>query len=501
MTVTNARSIKEAIDLALKWKAEGKYDWFRGQTQSWKVVASFLRQSPTEQNATQEKVDRFFNWVNATKGLQYLADDEDKIVAVAQHYGLPSPFIDFTTNPRIAGFFATDGEDLEIGQECYICCLNTERLKDFWSSICSTNSEIPMLEFLTPEVDNLWRLEAQEGVFLYCPILYFENFYRLDRIAFPYGARYEIPIEKIYPARKSHLEILLDQFFAKELALEGGKRLINMVQNTGMAMAVYEPPDLNALGNYFYPERVTLVDSWNEDNLKIWLTPNKEVWAETESKEHWEFECSIRELPTEFRNRIEKNLHLRFSSVSNCREKLVDWSFRFDDDVSQKSEKESIMQQTARRIFDGMRRLPYLDNEVIKSISMGIALTLAWFQSGQSRHEANWRKIFSHLIPNDMEVEFGTWAGASSRGYVSREKLFACLRDDVTNLIKPSYRSQFLSGIVPIIQFIIDPSKIYDFEKFKSIFVEEIIPTQSIIRDLNFPVYFTPAGLEIFGLP
>ena len=62
------------------------------------------------------------------------------------------------------------------------------------------------------DVNNLWRLQAQRGVFLFCNFNYDMDF-PLDKIIFPYTGYPSYPTRKIvYPSDKSALELLLDQY-------------------------------------------------------------------------------------------------------------------------------------------------------------------------------------------------------------------------------------------------------------------------------------------------
>jgi hypothetical protein len=61
-------------------------------------------------------------------------------------------------------------------------------------------------------VPDLWRLEAQHGCFLFCPYDNVERLYDFDRIFFPNTHPLRgVRREDVYPERKSHLEVLLDQ--------------------------------------------------------------------------------------------------------------------------------------------------------------------------------------------------------------------------------------------------------------------------------------------------
>ena len=62
--------------------------------------------------------------------------DVDAICAVAQHYGIPTNCIDFTTSAEVAGFFAADNANARpLSDESCILCLNTRDLKRFWRNM------------------------------------------------------------------------------------------------------------------------------------------------------------------------------------------------------------------------------------------------------------------------------------------------------------------------------------------------------------------------------
>ncbi len=96
--VIRASDVREAVSIAMRLREEGRYDWFRGQVRNYPVVASLHRLPEAGKEAAIEKVGRFESWVHRTPGLEEVAaDGVDAITAVAQHYGLPTPFVDFTT--------------------------------------------------------------------------------------------------------------------------------------------------------------------------------------------------------------------------------------------------------------------------------------------------------------------------------------------------------------------------------------------------------------------
>src|SRR5207245_3740132 len=106
------------------------------------------------------KAARFAQWVKSARGLEDLAESGDLAIAVAQHYGLPTNFIDFTTEPKSAAFLATDGWKESGSKEGVIICVNTQVLLDFWESM---TTRYPLRACLPLSLDYILRTGAVQG--------------------------------------------------------------------------------------------------------------------------------------------------------------------------------------------------------------------------------------------------------------------------------------------------------------------------------------------------
>ena len=178
MQTVRVVDVNEAVALAAQLREEGHYDWFRGQLRCWPLLPTFSRLDADRREAALEQHRRFAHWIEQTGGVRTLLPDADSVRAVAQHYGLATDLIDFTTDPRIAGFFATHAGNkppTEQGDSC-ILCMNSSVARDAFEFIrngliARGDSEwldrVP--ELIEIDVANLWRLEAQYGVFLRVP--------------------------------------------------------------------------------------------------------------------------------------------------------------------------------------------------------------------------------------------------------------------------------------------------------------------------------------------
>jgi hypothetical protein len=69
--------------------------------------------------------------VKSVSALQRIAGNDDAMLAIAQHYGLPTNLVDFTTNPRVAAFFATHEAPRPTAEKDSSCiiCLDFEELR------------------------------------------------------------------------------------------------------------------------------------------------------------------------------------------------------------------------------------------------------------------------------------------------------------------------------------------------------------------------------------
>jgi len=216
MDTYNVANIEEAVELANQLKDKGRYNWFRGQVRDWKPVSSFFRiletRSPEKKDAVLERIGLFCDWLGKTPGLEYLLqpDRVNDCYAIMQHYGIPTSYIDFTTDPSVAGYFAADTTELPREGNACIYCLNTDDLLSHWKALATLGERRGAeMELVAIDVSNLWRLQAQHGLFLYCNYNWSMD-YPMDRILFPYSGFPSFPTrDRIYPENKSSLEQLL----------------------------------------------------------------------------------------------------------------------------------------------------------------------------------------------------------------------------------------------------------------------------------------------------
>jgi hypothetical protein len=161
--------------------------------------------------------------------------------------------------------------------------------------------------------------------------------------------------------------------------------------------------------------------------------------------------------------------------------------------------------------WDGMRVLPYTNEEIATSLSNLALIFISAYKAGlkdwvypSSRN----KEMFTILLGEDhFTIEMGGSIRAdSSKAMVSRHYLSEAFREDLVEVVVEKYRkvAQFRYDKAELIlQIIVDPQFLFDFDKLKELFVKEIIPTQVYLRSNNDknPIFFTPVQLTALGLP
>lgn len=487
------KNVDEAIVLAEKFKEEKRYDWFRGQTQDWPLISSLIRIGEKGYDDAVAKLGRFEAWVKSTPGLEEIASIPDVVMAIAQHYGIPTTFVDFTLEPRIAGFFASERPSNypEEMPNC-ILCLDTRELEEHGRFF--TWEGFPAPEFLQLDVPNLWRLEAQSGVFLFCPYTDLESRFHLDRIVFPYTEQVSSPShDDIYPKRKSSLEILLDQFFMLERLMKGSNWIRN---NIHAEILTIEDKD-EKWSHDIIIGKPSLLPSWSPDFIKKWIYMPSEKISTAFSDIEIMIDLDINQSPASNFKHILQQLEQKVGDLQNPKEKLINWQINA---VSLNQALKDFLEKSIKRTWDGLRILPYELSDIFIGISNCVVLGILLRTASKSDDYRVWLECANLRFGKSIEVEFGANDNSYGRGYASQASLLSCVRDDFLSLVAPKFQNQIAGNIYGVFQAIQAPNRLFEFDKLVKVFAQELVPTQILIRE-DEAIFFSPARLIAFGLP
>ncbi len=484
-----ADSIEEAVALAERFREEGRYNLFRGQRENWPVVPTLARLNEEEVAAAHERLKLFFSWLEEQPELAVLADREDPTIvdqkfAIAQHYGLPTLFCDFTLEPRVAGFFASSRDESEGGTSVLVCC-NSEDLLSCCEQTFFPEMRLP--EVLRITVPNLWRLEAQAGVFLFLSAPNFESWYDFDRITFPRGSYKEIAAEDVFPARRSRLEVLIDQYFRYELEVANHDALMG---NRDLYVSV-APGAEKMMQACLVDGDPGPHDSWIEAS-KEWGAYHVEKWSPGSGTTRLHICDDLRGAPADVGEEVRERVLKFLGERERARREAVSLS-------SGTPEFTGFMER-AQMLWDGVRTFPYSDEEIALALAnmsiLGTSLLHVSEPAGWSRPNEHVARV---LWKEPLQVEFGRRGAPAAVAYVDESALMNALRPDFSDLLKPEHRN-LAAHAVNVVNVVPIPSRAFVFRSFASSFVTQVVPSQVILFRSNAH-YFSPLQLETFGNP
>ena len=481
-----ATCAEAAAELARGFQASGRYGFFRGQTRNWPLQPSFFRLSETDQKLTKARLDHFRGWIQSTEGLEPIAASVDYVIAVAQHYGIPTTFLDFTTDPSVAAFFACEGMlSSASGEACIVCLWPEPTARAIWSLFDSKASA----EVLFPNVPNLWRLEAQHGVFVHCPWNSLDDAVGLDRILFRPGPLAAPTREEIYPVHKSPLEILLDQYFQLEQVHE----FTIFADSVGMNYVPFSVSEDGYRSEFFRPEGLSPLASWEPVRTSHWASVPTERWLEARALGDVVLDLGTAHDAAQARSLVATLVAARLRDQPSVRSQLVHWAPRHPD-----PKLAARLEDAMVRAWDGMRLLPYSDEDIVAALATCAALTVAVVDSppGFFSEEEAARRCFGPVV----NVEFAAYDNAYSRGYAACTDLVAAMRSDLFELIRPEYADRAHADLRDLFAIAWSPKLIFEFQPLTRLFARQVIPGQVVFRPTS-PALFSPARLRTFGRP
>lgn len=478
-------NLTEALNLARQFNATGQYDLFRGQGQNWEVKPTIGRLNKNELEKGIEQLKRLHYYLQTYKPLEKFVFDTDWFYAVAQHYGLPTSYIDFSKSVDVAAFFATNSKSNKIGQDCVIICLQENDFKEFvsFSKSIYEKDKVVAPYIAKPNVDNLWRLQAQQGCFVFTPYVNIEFFYDFDKIIFPFSEPYkDILIENVYPERKSELEILLDQYFNAEKKLEGLCRFKKIIEENNILHHVLPSLEFDHLLNDKTPH-----SSWQTTMFEEWVFKVNEEWQDRLDANtleiHFDFKkpinCQIQE--------IVKELSSAFSSKSIGRNSPLTFEIIAKPKLTKKLSK--IVSNSCSRIWDGTRNLPFSNNEIQNIIAKYVCLEI---------YENKFDKTPSLTEEELISLELTNEYGSITRCYASPSKIVSSFRNDIKDILVDKLSDNMSSEILLHIN---EPNILFDFNLLIELFKDELIVYQVLYNseNKNPVIFYTPTQITIMG--
>lgn len=459
--------VDAAVALATLFRDAGRYTYFRGQAKAeWHVRSSFARQDPAGRKAAISAIVAFVAWVRRSPELvPYLVDD-DQIIAAAQHHGVcATTFTDLTTDPTVAGWFATDGG--KAGEVGAVYLVDPDRLQPIFDSISSGGL---VLRFVEVDVPNLWRLQAQSGLFLESTAD-LDQIWPLDRIVFRQnGTPGRIERGQIYPEQRSHLEQMIDQH---RLLRQREDAMDALLAGGGIhAIDIGEAPD-TAGATFGAPVRP-----------EVWATGPDERWGAVDADSpaaRWT-PSRLREAAGDLKALVDRRRRAtRLLTVDDAEPSVAGRLQAFLDCV-----------------WEGMRPYPYDASAIARAISSVTRLEVH-FRDFNLGAGLGTMPVAKRVLVDPVEVEFGLHGGGASRACVSGARLLGALSEPARyhlGLTDDATGATVLSRLAPYWGRTL---ACFDQDRLQELFIDEIVPWQVVSK--RAPIAFSSFHITTLGLP
>lgn len=505
--VTRVPSAEAALELARQWRAQGRADWFRGQVCTWPPQSSLARWRQELFLGTtwssSPALNRFSAWARNLPEMSLIADDDFKLAAVAQHFGIPTDLIDFSVSPDVAALFSRDrpGDATYASDEACIYCLNMDAMYDWFKSIPREEAEKLQLYPVTVDLPELHRLSAQEGLFMHASTNWYELF-EPDCIIFPRGPVLT-PLERlsIYPPT-SKLEEDLQAFAhangAYEVA-EFSERLrkgsvIHLKPSQGLrdsCFAVVPSPRAD------WPSKQNL---WASGTYAPRAAPVVIKWPSQKTK------MGNAMLAMGLRHQLEETLKRNTKMWRDP----IRFEISGTPGLLEISEAAGVS-DAATRAWNGMAGFPYSDDQRLACFERIVLLGSASVGSWNSEINDKLVRMLSES-PDDLDrwvlIHLAAHNGASSKALVCFSDLVGSLRKDMDGFLSQEGRALVERDPVEFIRRVREPALIMDFRRLVDCFVQDVVPTQALLQRTDLPVMFSPAqvvdlwparGADLFG--
>jgi len=449
-------SSEEALLKCIELKKAGEAQFFRGQTQDWPtIIPSLFRLSGEDRLKAEKELGSFIEWANSVAQMISYQQSHEGLIAIAQHYGIPTNFLDLTTSPEIAFLFSKTQEDLDKQTaQAVIYCFSESKLQNL------KNGRI-----LRINVDNLWRLESQYGLFLEYLDETLESELRdiAIRIHFPATKLEVIENELIYPQRKSQLETILDQWFYRREVETLQDEFENVARKIGIRR------DNSYLGAFLWRSIPEISIDWIKtiDNPIAWFHPPVESLSSLQQP-------------------VEINLNIVYEDPKRSVDSIADLIrkpvqdycitgqqlFLRVDISGIESEISSSISKLLNRCWDGIRVLPYESNEMITCLAR-----TAFFLIARTLEIVNEETMIKVILGEVELLEVAPAGGHIDAGFVSRKDLENAFSRIFHKNLTTWFQNEAKISSRLLMKWIVDPSILFDFGRFKRMYVEQFIPS------------------------
>jgi FRG domain len=459
-------SMEEAIGYCRSITTSGQVMIFRGQECQQKLLPSALRYDINDLLA-ERRFNEFKIWAKSNLGMPESKNSTDGIIAIAQHYGIPTKFLDFSVSPDVAAHFASQNFNTSGDPFGYIYFGNMEDV-----------SNIPGCRAVTIGVNNLWRLSLQRGLFVEVAdnnaAVDLENALGVLRFAKPKIAN---PPHAVYPERKSSLELMIDAFLFKsdmERGIETFSKAFDAdvwkyrVQTYSGVFPLRNNPGFNA----------------------SWRTISNQNWHQTNNEPH----AALRQrkvltvgIPTDKSGRVLAEFltnHCATDLSASLSSSLFVTINVQNMDISERLNR--LLVHQLEMLWDGMRTLPVANHLIVQSIATSISMAVDWLRLCKNKKigedEADYSgEVIASFFFDAHWLRFGPHLGGGVDGAVSKATLLGAINGEAVFNIHPFYKRIIDADRLRIFDYLTEPQQSLHAVRFIEMLYLELIPSAFLL--------------------
>ena len=445
----------EAKDYLKSIAAQG-YDTFRGQRRDWPILPSLLRGSEQDKTLANNRLTHFLEWCSCLWRLS--AYDKVQVTAIAQHYGIPTNLIDATRSVDAALFFAQQRNVRGPGRPTVFA----------WKR--ESVEGLPQVRVVDQHVPDLWRLEAQDGLFLE-----FESETPLDldltetyQIMFAStcttksiaGSR-----ETFYPARKSRLEVVIDDYFRGEMLEKRHAEIKELARTDPRISQVQRYRAIRGYQLAFVQENIAPSIKDSDRQLAMtWLERNPLSYTVLKNRESKTF--MLTSSCSDIRAEINRAVTYFDSSRGYPTFELVLYTDRTIN---------TVLTKAFNWLFDGLIAFPFTR----KSRCNSLVNSFQFLKSMRGdRDFVQIMRTVNRVLGQNCLVDFAPEASFRRRAYASISSLECAINLDALRSLLPFFRKHVADKKRAVSCFEVRPAFSFNLSRFVVLFAEEVIPSQ-----------------------
>lgn len=500
---------------------------FRGQKQNWPLQSSIFRfKDDAERKEHWQRTLKFCEWMLNNSFLKpyheqkFHDEPQEKLLAIAQHYGYPTDLVDFTWDVRVAAYFATSGR-IDESKPGVIWVIEKEILEQIYESL-----KVPGLTIF--EINGLWRLENQKGLFIrdyggQLPLIiggehladmqikgfkFNQKIFLITPIPLIFkqikGTKFEdseINDSYIYP-EPNDLEREIQRFVYYDRTSEFLKsELYKNLDSKGYVHKIERRPIR------FEVEGITFQNGWTDAETKKWAIASELRYCDfpkISESEHYQIKitdfypatshlCN----PTPYLNLIKKyrKRYLKDKIIPKIKVALYHSVFEM---ILQNLQEEftSMVENTFYELISSIGLLPYSDNNVADSMATTFSY-LFHFATKIEFQDKSLENKFTKAVFGEPAIELGfsDSAGVSSyarvpAGYLEKFKSITKIREKFNEYYKDNWEELFgykkekfrLESNIQVFQLMHDLKKIISFDEAIKLWAAVVVPYQILYR-------------------